>query len=167
MRAILPVLIAATLTVASPRADGGNLSWRIGVASICSRALLFDGEHAIGTEQGAIAVARDIRASTARRLARVRRLRSTPTDPRLARHWVRVERRLAGVYASSYLGIWRAIASANTPPTRAALPKTLGRLLHRPDGLRTIAHGLEVRLQVPDCTGGDNTTPSASMISGS
>src|SRR5689334_18098367 len=112
MRTILSVVVIAAALTGSSRAEGSRPSWPDGVARICARALLFDGQHAIGTEQGALSVARDIRASTARRLARVRVLPSRPQHPELAARWLRVERRLAGAYARSYVDVWYAIAAA-------------------------------------------------------
>ena len=139
-------------------------AWRAGVTRVCTGALLFEGRHSIGTEQGAVAVARDIRASTARRLARIEALRAHPERPLLASHWLRVEHRLAELYAGSYLDIWHAIAHANSPAERARLPHILGHILHRPDVARAEARLLEGQLRVPDCTGGENTTPNPCSI---
>jgi len=164
---LVGVLLACLISVARIAASGSDRpdghAWRVGVSRVCSGALLFEGRHSIGTEQGAVAVARDIRASTARRLARVKALRPHPERPRLARQWLRVERRLSGLYASSYLGIWHAIAGAHTGVERARLPRILERLLRRPDATRRRAQLLEGQLQVPDCTGGENTTPNSSV----
>jgi hypothetical protein len=142
----------------SNRPDGN--AWRVGVTRVCAGALLFEGRHSIGTEHGAVAVVRDIRASTARRLARIEALRAHPERPLLARQWLGVEHRLSELYATSYLGIWHAIAHTNSPAERARLPRILGQLLHRPDVARAQARLLEGQLRVPDCTGGENTTPS-------
>jgi hypothetical protein len=129
-------------------------SWSREVTGICAHALLFEGRHQIGTRAGAVAVARDIRASTARRLWHIRALSIRSPQQRLSRRWLRLERRLAAVYASSYLGIYDAIAAAETPSERARLPRVLGRLLHMPDAIRETTTNLEQRLRVPDCTGG-------------
>jgi hypothetical protein len=137
--------------------------WRIDVANICTGALLFDGRHSIGTEQGAVAVARDIRASTARRLARIAALRVHPARPQLAARWLQGEQRLSELYASTYLRIWHAIARPNSSADRAQLPRILNKLLHRPDEARTHAQLLEEQLQIPDCTGGEDTTPTAAV----
>jgi hypothetical protein len=112
-----------------------------------------------GTRGGAVAVARDIRASTARRLRRIRALQIAPPNRRLSGRWLRLERRLAAVYASSYVRIYDAIAAADPPRQRAELPVVLGRLLDVPDGLRDTTANLEQRLAVRDCTGGG--TPNA------
>jgi hypothetical protein len=83
----------------------------------------------------------------------------SPPQQRISIHWLRLERRLAAVYASSYLRIYDAIAAAKTPQQHAQLPRALGRLLHAPDPLRATTANLEQRLRVPDCTGGG--TPNA------
>jgi len=159
---VIACLISVTqiAAAASDRPDGD--AWRVGVTRVCTSALLFEGRHSIGTEQGAIAVARDIRASTARRLARIDALRAHPERPFLASRWSRVEYRLSELFASSYLGIWHAIAHANSPAERARLPRILAQILHRPDPARARAQLLETQLRVPDCTGGEKTTSSTS-----
>jgi hypothetical protein len=158
------LVIASLISVAKNAAAGSDRpdghAWRVGVTRVCTGALLFEGRHSIGTEQGAVAVARDIRASTARRLKRIEALRVHPERPLLASRWSRVEHRLSELYASSYLGIWHAIAHANSPAERARLPRILGQMLHRPDVAQAQARLLEGQLRVPDCTGGENTTPS-------
>ncbi len=139
-------------------------AWQAGVARVCAGARLFEGRHSIGTEQGAIAVARDIRASTARRLARIEALDAVPERPLLAQRWLHSQRRLSRLFARSYLEIWHAVAAANSPTARAKLPRILERMLHRPDGERAYARHLEAQLDVPDCTGGDNTDPTPSIV---
>lgn len=155
------LVIASLISVTRNAAAGGDRTaghaWRVGVTNICAGALLFEDRHSIGTEHGAVAVARDIRASTARRLTRIDALQAHPERPLRASHWLRVEHRLSELYASSYLGIWHAIAHANSPAERARLPRILGQMLHRPDVARAQARLLEVQLRVPDCTGGENT----------
>lgn len=131
-------------------------AWSRAVTGICAHALLFEGRHEIGTRPGAVAVARDIRASTARRIRNIRALPIRPPRQRLAVRWLGLERRLAGVYASSYLRIYDAIAAAGTASQRARLPGVLYRLLHVPDGVRVTAASVGQRLRVPDCTGGGN-----------
>jgi hypothetical protein len=154
------VLVAALAATASPSAATADAaSWTDGVTQICAHALLFEGRHEIGTRAGAIAVARDIRASTARRLDRVRALQVLPPQPDLSMQWLDLEQRLANVYASSYVRIYNAIAAAVTPKQRARLPRILDKLLHAPDALRGKTASLEGRLHVPDCTGGG--TPNA------
>jgi hypothetical protein len=131
------------------------------VTGICAHALLFEGRHEIGTRAGAIAVARDIRASTGRRLRRIRALPMRPPQQRLSARWLRLEQRLAGVYASSYVRIYDAIAAAKTPRQRARMPRILGRSLHAPDALRDTTIRIEQRLHVPDCTGGVTRGPAS------
>ena len=58
------------LREAQPATTAGRV-YSLAVARICADALLFEKAHAIGTRAGALAVARDIRASTRRRLQRV------------------------------------------------------------------------------------------------
>jgi hypothetical protein len=150
--AVLTAAGATTMTsgaVATPPA-----AWPEAVSGICAHALLFEGRHEIGTRAGAVAVARDIRASTSRRLGRIRALPLDPPDPGVSTRWLGLERRLAGVYARSYVRIYDVIAAANTPRKRARMPRALRRLLHAPDALRARTADLEHQLQVPDCTGG-------------
>ena len=159
---VIASLISATqnTAVGSDRPAG---HWRVGVTKICTGALLFEGRHSIGTERGAVAVARDIRASTARRLTRIEALPAHPERPLPASHWLRLEHRLSELYASDYLSIWHAIAHAKTPAERARLPRILGKLLHRPDVARAEARSLEGQLLVPDCTGGENNAAEPSI----
>jgi hypothetical protein len=151
------VLVAALAATAPTAADPAG--WSVGVTRICAHALLFEGQHEIGTRAGAIAVAQDIRASTARRLDRIRALQVPPPEPGLSAQWLDLEQRLADVYASSYVRIYDAIAAAVTRKQRARLPRVLDRLVHAPDALRGRTASLEGRLLVPDCTGGG--TPGA------
>jgi hypothetical protein len=103
--------------------------WSRAVSRICANAPLFEGRHEIGTLAGSIAVSRDIRASTGRRLAKVARLR-TPNDRREIDRWLVLERRLAAAYATSYLKIYQVIAAARTPRQHAQEPRLLDKLLH-------------------------------------
>ena len=160
------VLLAATVLAtgvagSTPSVAGAAPSapWSRAVTGICAHALLFEGRHEIGTRPGAVAVARDIRTSTARRVRSIRALPVRPSRQRLAGRWLGLERRLAGAYASSYLRIYDAIAAARTASQRARLPRVLHRLLHTPDGIRREAVGVGQRLRVPDCTGGGAPTP--------
>jgi hypothetical protein len=150
------VFVAAVGAFSTPAAAVAPFPspWSREVTGICAHALLFEGRHQIGTRAGAVAVARDIRASTARRLWHIRALSIRSPQQRLSRRWLRLERRLAAVYASSYLRIYDAIDAANTQSERARLPRVLGRLLHMPDPIRATTTNLEQRLRVPDCTGG-------------
>jgi hypothetical protein len=156
--ALLATVLVASLAATAPTAADPT-SWSDGVTQICAHALLFEGRHEIGTRAGAIAVARDIRASTARRLDRIRALEVPPPQPELSMQWLDLEQRLADVYASSYVRIYDAIAAAVTRKQRARLPRVLDRLVQAPDALRGKAASLEGQLHVPDCTGGG--TPGA------
>jgi hypothetical protein len=144
-------------TAAAPRAA----SWSSGVSRICVHALLFEKRHRIGTRAGAVSVAVDIRASTARRLGKIHALRAAPAEPALAAEWVTLERRLAAAYARVYVEIYDVIAAAQTVRQRAREPEALAALVHRPDRLRSAAAALERRLRVPDCTGGANPPPTS------
>jgi len=149
--AVVAISSTSTATAAPPS------TWSQAVSGICAGPLLFEGSHQIGTHAGAAAVARDIRASTERRLRQIGALEVAPPQERLAVRWVRLERRLAAVYARSYLRTYEAIAAAKTPRQNARLPRLLGKLLHAPDALRKTTARLERHLQVPDCTGGGAT----------
>lgn len=132
----------------------GETEWSQGVTRICAHALLFEGTHESGTRAGAVAVARDIRASTQRRLGRIRALEVSPPQRLLASRWLRLEGRLAATYASSYVRIYEAIAAVKSQAQLERLPLVLRRLLDAPDGLRRRTASIELRLHVPDCTGG-------------
>jgi hypothetical protein len=139
----------------SPAAtSAGQTPWSRAVTDICAHALLFEESHEIGTRAGALAVAADIRSSTERRLLRIRALPMVPPQRGLTSRWLFLEQRLADAYASSFVGILDAIAGATTAPERAQLPRIVRGLLHAPDALRRKAASLEMRLHVPDCTGG-------------
>jgi hypothetical protein len=125
------------------------------VANICSGALLFEGRHTGGTRAGALAVARDIRASTRRRLERVRAIPAPHGREQVVRRWIALERRLADAFATSWVRIFEVVDAADTPRERAREVPVLERLVHAPDGLRAAAARLEQRLEVPDCTGGE------------
>jgi hypothetical protein len=91
------VLIAVVAAISTPvmASVTRQSTWSRAVTGICAHALLFEGRHEIGARAGAVAVARDIRASTARRLRRIRALQIPPPDQRLSGRWLRLERRLA------------------------------------------------------------------------
>jgi len=152
------VVVAACVLAGSAAATASSPSWSHQVTGICEHALLFEGTHEGGTRAGALAVARDIRASTGRRLLRIRALEVVPSQPRLANRWLGLEQRLAATYATNYVRIFDAIDAANTPRQRERLPAVLRRLLDAPNGLRRKTAGLEQRLHVPDCTGGTPDT---------
>lgn len=156
--AAIVVGVVVLLRFATSSATGGRseppASWSLAVTRICAHALLFDGRHEIGTRAGALAVARDIRASTQGRLARVEHLAPPAGRTALADRWLDVERRLASTYATSYVRIFEVIDAADTPRERAREPLRLGRLLHAPDALGHTAAALDAALHIPDCTGG-------------
>jgi hypothetical protein len=112
------------------------------------------GQARDGTRAGAVAVSRDIRQTGTRRLRRVAAVPEPHSQAHLIRRWLNVERRLVATYARDYLLIWNAIDAANTPAQRARLPARLHVLLHDPDPLKLKAGVYELRLAVPDCTGG-------------
>ena len=141
--------------------------WSHAVTRICTNALLFDGRHPIGTRAGAIAVARDIRSSTERRLGRVGVLPAPAAGRDVAARWLVVERRLAAAYARSYLGIFDAIAAADTPGRREEASRRVASLLRAPDRPRSDAARLEEQLEIPDCTGGaGGPSPSSPSVMG-
>lgn len=160
---VMPLLLAILVGLDSPRTASAATSpaaYARAVTEICAGALLFEGGHAIGTRAGALAVARDIRASTRRRLRRVDALPVPRGLEALVGRWMTLERRLANVYAESWVGIYDVIAATHTPAQRAEAPRLLRRRLHAPDQLRLAAARIELALHVPDCTGG--TTPPTS-----
>ena len=110
--------------------------------------------HEMGTRADALAVARDIRASTARRLARVTALSVPPELQHTSSRWISSQRRLASLYARTWVRIYDTIDAARTPAQRATLAERLEKLVHAPDPLKLAAGRLELELHVPDCTGG-------------
>lgn len=157
MRFVLVLLAAAAVLpgsslAAQPSQTPADYSRTVG--RICAGALLFDGRHSIGTRAGAVAVSRDIRATGGRRLRRVDAVPKPAGTARLAARWIAVERRLVEMYASTYLEIWDRIDRAHSPRDHARLPALLHALVRRPDPLQRRAAALELRLSVPDCTGG-------------
>jgi hypothetical protein len=64
------------------------------------------------------------------------------------------ERRLAASYAANFVRIHDAIDPAFTPVQGARLASRVEKLVHALDPLRATARRLELRLNVPDCTGG-------------
>jgi len=156
--AIVALVIGSSVTLATTARPGSAASpsaeYSVAVARICAGSLLFDHAHSIGTRAGALAVARDIRASTARRLARVAVIPVPATLRPISLRWIALQRRLAASYARDWVRIYDAIAAANTPTQRARLAGRLERLLSEPGPLRVASGRLELRLHVPDCTGG-------------
>jgi hypothetical protein len=156
-----PVVLATALAATAPavmptRAASGNSTaeYSLAVTRICAGALLFDHAHHMGTRADARSVARDIRASTARRLARVTALSVPPELEPMSSRWIASQRRLAAAYARAWVQIYDTIDAARTPAERATLAARLHRLVHVPDPLRLAAGRLELELHVPDCTGG-------------
>jgi hypothetical protein len=137
--------------------------WSGAVTHICAGALLFEHRHEMGTRAGALAVARDIRASTKRRLTRIVTLPIAPDRPRIAARWLRVEWRLARAYARAYVRIFEVIDATRTPRQHEREPRLLNALLHAPDRLGHQAARLQTALLVPDCTGGH---PEATKLMG-
>jgi len=156
---LLSTLLALPLGTGAPVVQAGpatsQAAYSSAVAHVCSGALLFERRHAMGTRADALAVARDIRASTRRRLALVAAVRAPRDERRLVAKWVALERRLADVYATNWMRIFDVVDAANTPRERAHEVGQLERLVHAPDALRRAAARLERVLNVPDCTGGE------------
>jgi hypothetical protein len=163
MRAIL-IVVATAIVAGSPAAvpvstaatphELSAAEYARAVTRICAGALLFDHAHDMGTRIDALAVARDIRASTARRLGRVTKV-AVPSRLRLlSSHWISSQRRLAAMFARLWVRMYDAVDAARTQTQRATLAQRLHRLVHLPDPLRRAAGRLELELHVPDCTGG-------------
>ncbi len=121
---------------------------------ICAHALLFEGSHQMGTREGALGVAADIRASAARRLALLAAVPAPVGERKPVARWLVLERRIAELYALSYVGIYDVIAAPRAPVQDADAARRIQQLEHAPDRLRRAAVRLERRLRVPDCTGG-------------
>lgn len=154
----LAALSALTCSVAAAPDGGasGNTAsaYSLAVSRVCAGSLLFDHRHHLGTRADALSVARDIRASTARRLAHVTTLQVPAELRRLNRRWISSQRRLAAMFARLWVRIYDTIDAARTPAQRATLAERLERLVHAPDRLKLAARRLELALHVPDCTGG-------------
>ena len=155
------VLVGSALAAAALVAPPGHAAsayptteYTRGVWRVCGGALLFDHPHDMGTRANALSVARDIRASTARRLARVTALSVPGELRRLNSRWISSQRRLASLYARLWVRIFDTIDAARTPAQKATLPEQLKALVHAPDPLKLAAGRLELQLHVPDCTGG-------------
>jgi hypothetical protein len=153
LAAIAVVAPTVAASAKAPRAVSA-VQYSRAVTHICARALLFDHAHHMGTRADALAVARDIRASTARRLARVSALTAPAKLQRLSGRWISSQRRLAALFARTWVRIYDTIAAARTPAQRAGLAGRLEPLVHAPDRLKLVAGRLELALRVPDCTGG-------------
>jgi hypothetical protein len=108
----------------------------------------------MGTRADALSIADDIRASTARRLARVTALSVPPDLDLISSRWISSQRRLASLYAQLWVRIYDTIDAARTPAQQTVLATRLAGLVHAPDKLKLAAERLELQLHVPDCTGG-------------
>ena len=157
----VPTLIGtALIAVTLAAAPGGTVSsptaaeYAAGVTQICHGAVLFEGAQPMGTRADALSIAQNIKASTARRLVRVRALAVPPSLARLSSRWISSQRRLAALYAQLWVRIFDTIDTAHTPAQIAALADRLHRLVAAPDALKHAAWRLERALHVPDCTGG-------------
>jgi hypothetical protein len=139
---------------AAPGFGGQMATFSERVNRICAGAVMFEGSHEIGTRAGAVAVSHDITETGARRLRRVAAVPKPHPQEALIGRWLGVEHRLVAAYARDYLLIWDAIEAANSPGQRARLPAQLHALAHDPDALKRKAGVYELRLGVPDCTGG-------------
>jgi hypothetical protein len=154
---IVAAAFAATAPGATPaRAASGNSAaeYSLAVTRVCAGALLFDHAHDLGTRADALSVARDIRASTSRRLARVTALPAPPQLQDTSSRWISSQRRLASLYARTWVQIYDTIDAARTPAQMTTLAARLQELVHAPDPLKLAAGRLELELHVPDCTGG-------------
>ena len=160
MRAFAVIVVtafAATALAATPaRAASGTpaAEYSLAVTRVCAGALLFDHAHDLGTRADALSVARDIRASTSRRLAGVTALSVPPELQYTSSRWISSQRRLASLYARTWVQIYDTIEAARTPAQRTTLAARLRELVHAPDPLKLAAGRLELELHVPDCTGG-------------
>ena len=155
------VLVGSALAAAALVAPPGpaasayaTTDYTRGVWRVCGGALLFDHPHDVGTRANALSVARDIRVSTARRLARVTALSVPGELRRLNSRWISSQRRLASLYARLWVRIFDTIDAARSPAQKATLSEQLKELVHAPDPLKLAAGRLELELHVPDCTGG-------------
>jgi hypothetical protein len=156
------VLASSSVAVTTAKAAGAptfDAAYSLAVTQICAGALLFDHAHSTGTRAGALAVARDIRASTSRRLVRVADVPAPPELQRTVDRWLSLQRRLAASYAYNWVRIYETIDAARTPKQHAQLVSRLEKFVHAPDALRQEAGRLELSLNVPDCTGGDPGPP--------
>ena len=160
--ASLPASAAATSGRAAPTqgeslgttGDSPAAAYSAAVTQVCVGALLFDHAHQMGTRSDALSIAADIRASTARRLDHVTAVSVPPELQSSNSRWIDSQRRLAALYATTWVRIYDTIDAAHTPAQRATLPKRLEKLIHAPDALKSTAARLELELNVPDCTGG-------------
>ncbi len=160
--ALVASALAATPGRTAPTPDGSlgatesssAAAYSIAVTQICARSLLFDNAHSMGTRSDALSIADDIRASTARRLDRVTAFSVPPELLHITSRWIDSQRRLASLFATTWVRIYDTIDAAHTRAQRATLAERLEKLVHAPDALKLAAARFELRLHVPDCTGG-------------
>jgi hypothetical protein len=139
---------------AAPSFAGQTATFSNEVNRICAGAVLFEGTHEIGTRDGAVAVSNDILETGTRRLSRVAAVPRPASQAAIIGRWLEVERRLVAAYARDYLLIWDAIEDEYGQEQHALLPARIQALVHDPDALKRKAGGYELRLGLPDCTGG-------------
>ena len=152
--ALAAVALAAAAAPVQAASGNSAAEYSLAVTRICAGALLFEHTQKMGTRADALAVARDIRASTARRLAGVTALSVPPELQLISSRWISSQRGLASIYARTWVRIYDTIDAARTPGQRAGLAERLVQLMRAPDSLKLVAGRLELELQVPDCTGG-------------
>ncbi len=119
------------------------------VTRVGAGALLFDNAHQMGTRSDALSIADDIRASTARRLDRVTAVSVPPELRNLNNRWIDSQRRLAALYATTWVRIYDTIDATHTPAQRTALPKRLEKLVHAPDTLKSSGSAPRTRTARP------------------
>ncbi len=149
--AALAVLAGAAEAAQAPQTPAG---YSRAVVQICAGALLFDKPHQMGTRSDALSIADDIRASTARRLDLVTAVSVPPELQDISARWIDSQRRLAALYATTWVRIYDTIDAAHTSAQRTTLAKRLEKLVHAPDPLKRAAGLLELELPIPYCTGG-------------
>jgi hypothetical protein len=139
---------------AAPSLAGHSTTFSSQVSEICASAVLFEGTHEVGTREGAVAVSNDILDTGTRRLDRVAAVPSPESQTATIGRWLEVERRLVAAYARDYLLIWDAIEEDYDQEQQALLPARIQALVRDPDALKRKAGVYELRLGLPDCTGG-------------
>ncbi len=123
------------------------------VFRICAGAVLFEGSHALGTRQGTLDAAADIRASTQRRLAEVARVPTPADEARTIARWLAVEQQLADAYAQDLVQLYDLIATVSTSADADRASQSMRAVTDASYPIRLAAGRLELKLGVPDCTG--------------
>jgi hypothetical protein len=144
----------AVRTLAAFTSAAGPAAYSRVVTRICGSARLFEQSHAIGTREGALAVADDIRATTGHRLALVAALPALAAQRAAVARWLALEQQLASAYALGYVQVYDLVAAPRSAGQDTAAARRLATIMHAPDRLKRAAAGLERQLHVPDCTGG-------------